>query len=89
MGESIGQAHAMVASGNAELGFVALSYVLSPRNGTPGSRWEVPRGLYAPIRQDAVLLTRAAANPAARGFLDFLRGAEAKAIIETYGYGVE
>jgi molybdate transport system substrate-binding protein len=88
-GETIGQAHAMVASGNAELGFVALSYVLSPRNQTPGSRWDVPRELHSPIRQDAVLLSRAAGNPAARGFLDYLRTAEVKAVIETYGYGVD
>lgn len=89
MGESIGQAHAMVASGNAEVGFVALSYVLSPRNGTPGSRWDVPADMHEPIRQDAVLLDRAATNAAARGFLDYLRGDAARAVIETYGYGVE
>lgn len=89
MGETIGQAHALVASGNAELGFVALSYVLSPRNETEGSRWDVPADLHEPIRQDAVLLSRAARNPAARGFLHFLRGAAARAVIETYGYGVE
>lgn len=89
MGETIGQAHAMIASGNAELGFVALSSVLSPRNETKGSRWDVPGHLYEPLQQDAVLLTRAASNPAARGFLDFLRSAKAKALIESYGYHVE
>ncbi|HEX6903393.1 MAG TPA: molybdate ABC transporter substrate-binding protein [Thermoanaerobaculia bacterium] len=87
-GETIGQAHAMVASGNAELGFVALSSVLSPRNETKGSRWDVPSHLYEPLRQDAVLLARAASNKAARGFLEFLRGARAKALIESYGYRV-
>ena len=89
MGETIGQAHALVASGNAELGFVALSYVLSPRNETEGSGWDVPAELYAPVRQDAVLLKRAAENPAARSFLDFLRSTEVKALTETYGYGVD
>jgi molybdate transport system substrate-binding protein len=89
MGETIGQAHAVVASGNADLGFVALSSVLSPRNATEGSRWDVPPRLHAPIRQDAVLLARAAGNPAARGFLDFLRGERARAVIASYGYGVE
>lgn len=89
MGETIGQAHALVASGNAELGFVALSYVLSPRNEVAGSRWDVPARLHSPIRQDAVLLKRAADNPAARGFLDYLRGEKARAVIETFGYGVE
>lgn len=89
MGETIGQAHAMVASGNAELGFVALSSVLSPRNETKGSRWDIPSNLYAPLQQDAVLLARAAGNPAARGFLEFLRSAKAKALIESYGYHIE
>jgi molybdate transport system substrate-binding protein len=89
MGQTIGQAHALVASGNAELGFVALSSVLSPRNETRGSRWDVPSDLHEPIRQDAALLARSAGNPAARGFLGFLRSAKAKAVMATYGYGVE
>lgn len=87
MGENIGQAHALVASGNAELGFVALSYVLSPRNQHPGSRWDVPDRLYTPIRQDAVLLPRAANNPAARAFLSFLQSEDVRKLIESYGYG--
>lgn len=89
VGQTIGQAHTLVASGNAELGFVALSSVLSPRNETRGSRWDVPSDLHAPILQDAVLLARGAGNPAARGFLQFLRGGKAKAVIKSYGYGVE
>lgn len=87
MGETVGQAHAFVASGNAELGFVALSSVLSRRNRIAGSRWDVPPGLYSPLRQDAVLLKRAAANPAARGFLDLLRSEAAEDLLERYGYG--
>jgi molybdate transport system substrate-binding protein len=89
MGETVGQAYALVASGNAELGFVALSYLRSPRHPAAGNRWEVPARLHAPIRQDAVLLAHAAGNPAARGFLAFLRGDGARAIVESYGYGVE
>ncbi len=86
MGETIGQTHTFVASGSAEIGFVALSSVLSPRNETRGSRWDVPANLYEPLQQDAVLLSRAASKPAASGFLDFLRSAKAKALIESYGY---
>ncbi|MEX2124515.1 MAG: molybdate ABC transporter substrate-binding protein [Woeseia sp.] len=89
MGENIGQAHAMVATGNADLGFVALSYVLSPRNRTTGSRWDVPQKLYTPIRQDAVLLPRAAENAAARDFLAWLQGEDARARIREFGYAVE
>lgn len=89
LGENIGQAHAMVATGNAELGFVALSYVLSPRNDTPGSRWDVPQSLYSPIRQDAVLLRRAADNAAAVAFVAWFSGPRARQVVERFGYGVE
>lgn len=85
MGETIGQAQTMVASGNAELGFVALSSLASPGEPAAGSRWEVPAGLHDPIRQDAVLLARAADNPAARGFLSYLRG-EGRDLVASYGY---
>lgn len=87
MGQNIGQTHAMVATGAAEIGFVALSAVLSPRAGTEGSHWNVPQAMYAPIRQDAVLLAPGADNAAARAFLEFLRGPEAAAVIDRFGYG--
>ena len=79
------QTNAAVAAetGNAELGFVALSQ-LGPDDG--GSRWLVPQELYAPIRQDAVLLKGGAESEAARAFIDFLKGPEARAIIKRYGY---
>jgi molybdate transport system substrate-binding protein len=83
-GASIGQAYDFVHAGAAELGFVALSQVIAD---PAGSRWIVPEGLHAPILQDAVLLNPGAANPAAKAFLAFLKGPEAKAIIARYGYG--
>lgn len=83
-GDNIGQTYQFIDTGNAELGFVALSQVIAVRG---GSRWIVPDTLYPPIRQDAVL-TRAGANAAAaRQFLDFLKSAEAVALMERYGYG--
>ena len=89
LGENIGQAHALVATGNAELGLVSLSQVLSPRNAKPGSRWDVPARLHSPIRQDAVLLARASGNSAAKAFLSFLGSAEARSTIRRFGYEVE
>lgn len=83
VGANITQAYQFVETGNAEIGFVALSQVVGD---TSGSRWMVPQSLYAPIRQDAVLLEKGAGNAAATGFLSFLRGPEATAIIEKYGY---
>lgn len=87
MGQNIGQTNSMVATGAAEVGFVALSAVLSPRTENRGSRWDVPQELFTPIRQDAVLLNHGADNPAARAFLDFLRTPEAIEVIEGFGYG--
>lgn len=89
MGQNIGQTFAMVATENAQLGLVAKSYVLSPGNGKPGSRWDVPAEAYDPIRQDAVLLKRAVDNPAARAFIAFLRSDKALAVIERFGYAAE
>ncbi len=82
-GNSIGQAFQFIDTGNAELGFVALSQLAG--NGS-GSRWMVPQTLYTPIRQDAVLLKKRAGNEAAVAFMAFLKGPEAKAIIEKFGY---
>lgn len=87
MGQNIGQTFSMVATGNAEMGLVALSAVLSPRNPHSGSRWDVPQDLYDPIRQDAVLLSPD--NSAARAFLEFLRSPAAKEVIGQFGYGVD
>ncbi|WP_026380005.1 molybdate ABC transporter substrate-binding protein [Afifella pfennigii] len=82
-GNNIAQAFQFVQTGNAELGFVALSQIAGKED---GSRWQVPVELYQPIRQDAVLLTKAAESDAAKAFLAFLKGPEAGAIIEKYGY---
>ncbi|MCT8266447.1 molybdate ABC transporter substrate-binding protein [Afifella sp. JA880] len=83
-GNNIAQAFQFVQTGNAELGFVALSQIAASDE---GSRWEVPADLYTPIKQDAVLLKKGEESEAAKAFLDFLKGPEAGAIIEKYGYG--
>jgi molybdate transport system substrate-binding protein len=85
-GQSIAQAHQFVATGNAELGFVALSQVYKDGKLTGGSAWIVPESLHEPIRQDAVILAKGKDNPTARAFMDFLKGPEAAAIIRSYGY---
>lgn len=84
-GENISQAYQFVATGNAEIGFVALSQVA--RDPDRGSRWIVPANLYKAIAQDAVLLKHGADNPAAKAFTAFLKGKEAHAVIEKFGYG--
>lgn len=84
-GNNIAQTFQFVETGNAEVGFVALSQVIFLKE---GSRWLVPQTLYAPIAQDAVLLKAGAGNDAAKAFLAFLKGAEARAVIEKFGYGI-
>jgi molybdate transport system substrate-binding protein len=86
LGENISQAHQFISTGNAELGFVALSQVAENDKFTSGSGWIVPANLYAPIKQNAVLLTLGAENPATKALLDYLKSAPAKAIIKKYGY---
>ncbi|OGA95476.1 MAG: molybdate ABC transporter substrate-binding protein [Burkholderiales bacterium RIFCSPHIGHO2_12_FULL_61_11] len=85
-GESLGQAYSFIATGNAELGFIALSQVYQAGKVKSGSAWRVPEAFHAPIRQDAVLLTRASANPAAVQLLTFLKTDKARAVIRSFGY---
>lgn len=89
MGQNVGQVHSMVATGNAELGFVALSAIEEPGKVASGSYWLVPQELFTPIRQDAILLRAGIDNKAAAAFLDYLRSAEARSVIASFGYGFE
>ncbi len=85
-GASIAQAFGFVDTKNAEVGFVALSQLY---RSTDGTRWIVPQSLYTPIRQDAVLLKKGENDEASKAFLAFLKGPEARAIIERFGYGLD
>ena len=86
-GESIAQTYQFVFTGNAELGFVALSQVVVPGKPVTGSFWRVPSHLHAQIRQDAVLLKNGEKNPAAAALLAYLQSPAAKAVMQSYGYG--
>jgi molybdate transport system substrate-binding protein len=83
-GEDVGQTFHFVSTGNAELGFVALSQL----GGAGGSRWLVPSDLHTPIEQQAVLLVAGQNDPAAKAFLTFISSATARSLIELAGYGV-
>ena len=87
MGQNVGQTFSLVASGAAQLGIVAASSVAAP--GAPeGRAWPLPARLHAPIRQDAILLAHGRDSTAARGFLEFLKGAEAATIARRFGYAM-
>jgi molybdate transport system substrate-binding protein len=85
-GESIGQAFAFVKTGNADVGFVALSQVLQGGRLKEGSMWVIPQAAYEPIRQDAVLLRKGTDNEAAKALLALLQSPNIKALIRSYGY---
>jgi molybdate transport system substrate-binding protein len=87
-GQNISQAYQFVSTGNAELGFVALSQIYKDGKVTSGSAWIVPSSLYSPIKQDAVVLSKGKDNAAAKALMDYLKGPKAAAIIKSYGYAL-
>jgi molybdate transport system substrate-binding protein len=87
-GENISQTYQFISSGNAELGFVALSQISKEGKIETGSAWAVPANLYNPIRQDAVVLTKGKDKPAATALLAYLHGPKAQRIVRTFGYEI-
>ncbi|MDX1499846.1 MAG: molybdate ABC transporter substrate-binding protein [Woeseiaceae bacterium] len=85
-GESIAQALAFAATGNASFGLIAQAQARDPRLPPATCHWLVPAALHEPIAQDAVALQRDGVHPAAAGFVAFLGGSVAAGIIERYGY---
>ena len=85
-GESIGQTFSMISSGNADLGFVAMSQVFEDGKLKNGSVWVVPGHLHSPLKQDAVVLVRGRNNPAALQLMTFMKSGQARAIMNSYGY---
>ena len=85
-GQSIAKALHFISTGNAELGFVALSQVYQNGQLSSGSAWIVPAELHTPIKQDALILKKGEHNPAAAAFTAYLKGEKAAAIIKSYGY---
>lgn len=85
-GESIGQTFNFVKTGNADVGFVAMSQVLEGGQLKEGSMWVIPQTQYDAIRQDAVLLKRGANNEAAKELFKLLQSPNIKDLIRSYGY---
>lgn len=85
-GESITQTFQFVATGNAQLGFVALSQIIDSGKIKSGSAWIVPDTMHEALKQDAVLLNPAKDSAAAMALLSFLKSDKAKKIIAAHGY---
>ena len=86
MGENISQTYRFIESGNAPLGFIARAQVQGELNTT--QHWLVPEAYHQPIKQDGILLSRAADNLAAQDFIRFIQSATAQGIIRQHGYDV-
>ena len=85
-GENISQAFQFTASGNAEVGFVAMAQVFAEGQLTRGSAWLVPAAMHTPIKQDALLLNAGQRKPAATALLAYLKSDQARGIIRSFGY---
>jgi len=88
-GENIAQTYQFVASGNAPLGFVALSQVMGEGKIAKGSAWLVPSHLHAPLRQEAIVLQKGKDNAAVSALFNHLRSDNAKQVMRAYGYDVQ
>ncbi len=89
MGENIAQTYQFVSTGNADIGFVSLSQIMSKGQLKQGSAWIIPKHFYQPIKQDAVLLRKAENNQAAKALYEYMRTQPALDIIKSYGYDTE
>ncbi len=91
-GDNIGNTYNYAATGNAQVGFVALSQVIDPKTSkfAKGSGWIIPSNLYSPIRQDSVVLNPGKDNAAVEKFMKYMATSpDVKKLIESYGYGLE
>ncbi|MEF9898654.1 MAG: molybdate ABC transporter substrate-binding protein [Pseudomonas sp.] len=87
-GQNITQAYQFVSTGNAELGFVALSQIYKDGKVSEGSAWIVPSNLHEPIKQDALTLNKGKDSAAAKALVEYLKGPKAAAVIKSYGYEI-
>ena len=88
-GENISQTFQFLVTGNADIGFIALSQLRKNQKKLKGYSWKIPSEWHDPIRQQAILLKRAEKNKTALKFLNFIKSNRVQKIIESYGYSIE
>ncbi|MBA3915355.1 MAG: molybdate ABC transporter substrate-binding protein [Acidobacteriales bacterium] len=87
-GENISQAATFVASGDADVGLLALSLALAPAMKSQGRFVEVAADDYQPIRQAAVVLKSSPQTAVARQFLEYVKSPEMVELLRSYGFAV-
>ncbi|MDD4968777.1 MAG: molybdate ABC transporter substrate-binding protein [Paludibacter sp.] len=88
LGENISQAAQFAFTGNAEIGFIALSLALAPEMTGKGSYYIVPQNLYKPIEQACILIKTPVLNTESARFKKFVLSPATKSIWEKFGYSV-
>lgn len=86
IGENISQTAQFAFTGNAEIGFIALSLALAPDMDSKGSYYIVPQKLYKPIEQACILIKTPVLNTEAAKFKKFVLSPATKTIWEKWGY---
>ena len=85
-GENIAQTAQFIQTGNAEVGIIALALALNPTLAKAGGYHLIDDRLHEPLEQGFIITRRAADNPLAAAFADFMGKPEARAIMIHYGF---
>lgn len=85
-GENIAQTAQFIQTGNAEVGIIALALALNPTLAEAGGYHLIDDSLHEPLEQGFIITRRAADNPLAAAFADFMGKPEARAIMIHYGF---
>ena len=86
LGESVGKAYQYLATGNAQIGLIAKSYVVNPNRIHKGSVFDIPTNLYPKLAQQAVVL-KGRESVEVKSFLKFLLSDKVQKQIQDFGYG--
>lgn len=88
MGENLAQTAQLADSGNADVAILGSAIAISPTLRASGTYAEIPAATYAPIEQAAIVVSASRNKDAARRFLAYIKGPDARALFEKYGFMV-
>ena len=84
-GDNIAQTAQFADSGNADAGLISLTGALTTQMSADGSYFVMPRELYPPIEQGAVIVTKTTQHAAAQKLLEFLLSKSVQAELQKSG----
>jgi molybdate transport system substrate-binding protein len=88
LGENVSQAAQFVESGNAQVGFVAMSYAVSPAMQGKGKYWEIPVEAYPALEQGVVVIRQSRHKKEAAAFVAYIKTNPAVDVLRRYGFTV-